>query len=107
MTTYEQLSPEMKTYLSSVLDDAGGKDLDTETRKKLIVDLSVELNKFIGEVIVQCMPVKYLKEYTRLIEQNRPHAEIERFVAAKIPNWPKLFAEIFEEFRTLCEIRTR
>lgn len=90
---------DVRTYLEGILRDAGMTGLTADLREEMIQELSRSLNVFIISGIVEHMPGRHLEAFTRLHEENRPQAEINRFIEEHMPNARQVFAEIFEKFQ--------
>lgn len=94
-----QRPPDVRTYLEGIIEDAGMTAPTREMQEETIKELTGKLNAFIIGEIFDHMPKQYLEAFTKLYEQNRPQAEINRFIEEHMPNARQVFAEIFEKFR--------
>lgn len=95
------ITPEIRTFLESLLQDAGMTSLNEAMHEQMISELFVRLDNFIAASIVDHMPSENLEAFIKLNESGASKDEIEKFVQEKIPNAEEFFANTFLEFREL------
>lgn len=96
-----QIPNDVRSFLESLLQDAGMTTLDDTMREEMIKELFVRLDSYITSVIVDNMPAEHLDEFIKLNEDKKPREEIEAFLKDKMPNAQDMFAKAFMEFRDL------
>ena len=75
-----QIQPEIKTFLESILTDAGMTALDNDMHEEMLKELYARLDNFLVGIIIDNMPADKLEAFTKLNEENKPKEEIEKFV---------------------------
>jgi hypothetical protein len=100
-TASAQRPSDVHAYLEGILKDSGMTGLTKEQREEMIQELASRLNMFLIGEIIDHMPAKYLEAFTKMHEQNRPQAEINRFIEEHVPNAKQVFSDIFVKFREL------
>lgn len=96
-----QIPDEIRTFLDSLLQDAGMLELDDAMHEEMIKELYARLDNFIASTIIDSLPDDSVEEFIRMNEQKKPQAEIEQFLKDKIPNSQEVMSQAFINFRDL------
>lgn len=92
---------EIRSYLESLLQDAGMTSLDADMHEEMIKELYARLDSFITSTIIDNLQPEYLDEFVKMNEEKKPQSEIEVFLKDKMPDTQEVFAKAFMEFRDL------
>lgn len=96
-----QIPPEIRTFLESLLQDAGMTSLDDGMREEMIKELFARLDSYITSTIIQNLPQEHIEPFVKMTEENRPQSEIQAYLQEKMPNAQDVFAKAFMEFRDM------
>jgi hypothetical protein len=92
---------EIRAYLEGILHDSGVVSVDQDLHEEMIRELYIRLDNFIVATIINHIPDEDLEDFVRLNEEKKPKEELEKFLKEKIPDFQKVFAQAFMEFRDL------
>src|SRR3989304_6112769 len=92
-----QITDETRSFLESLLQDAGFTAPDEKMHNDMINELYVRLDYFLTARLIDEIPPQYLDEFTKLNEEKKSKEEIERFMKEKIPNMSEVFKDVFLE----------
>lgn len=96
-----QIPPDMRTYITNLLNDAGISNLDEELREAMIKEVYERLDQYITSVIVEHMQPEHVDEFIRMNEEKKPQEEVQKFLLEKIPNAQEVMTKAFTDFREL------
>lgn len=96
-----QIPAEISTYLNNLLIDAGMDAIDDVMREEMIKELFVRLDAYISQVIVEELPDDTFDQFIKLHEEQKPQAEIEKFLTDNVPNIQDVMGKAFADFREM------
>lgn len=96
-----KIPPEVKSFLESLMTDAGVEAVDEAMKEQMVLELYSRLDNFIATTIIKDMPAEHTEEFIRLNEEGKSREEIDKFMREKIPNCEELFAKAFIDFRDI------
>lgn len=77
----QHLSPNVRSFLESLLKALPVDTSDPEIKDQLLADLAAEFNNFIINEILLQLPEDKRKEYAQLVEKNAAPEEVNAFLA--------------------------
>lgn len=93
------ITPEVKTYLETLLQDAGKTESDPTKQEQNIQELYKKLDEFIANVVVESMPEDKIDAFVKLNEDKRPMEEIEQYLKTNMPDAQNVLAKAFVDFK--------
>lgn len=96
-----QIPPDVRIFLSGLLEDAGIVPVDEIMKEEMIKELFARLDNFITTTIVDNMPEEHIDAFIKMNEEKKPKNEIEAFLKEKMPNYQTVFSQAFADFREL------
>jgi Protein of unknown function (DUF5663) len=96
-----EIPQEIRTFLESLLKDAGMTSLDKEMHESMLKELFLRLDNFMLTTIVEGLPAEKLEEFTKMSEGNTDRVALEAYLKEHIPNATEVFARAMLEFRDL------
>ena len=96
-----QIPPEMRTYILSLLADAGITDIDEGLREDMVNEIFVRLDKYIISVIIDNMDTADVETFIQMNEDKKSQEEVQKFILEKIPNAQEVMTKAFVDFRQL------
>ncbi len=94
-----EISPQVRTFLDGLLDDAGIRPLDDLHHEEMVKELFARLDQYITAVILDALPPEYMEEFVAMSEQGKPMKEINAFVEAHVPNAQDVLTKALADFR--------
>ncbi len=98
---FSSISPEIKSFLESLLSDAGMTTLDDETREEMVKELYVRLDHYLTNTIIENMPPEHLEEFVKMNESKKSMEEMQQFLTSKMPDAKGVFVKAFDDFRNM------
>jgi len=95
------ITPEVRTFLETLLSDAGMTTLDESMKEEMIKELYARLDNYLTATIVNNMPPEHLEAFIKMNEEKQSQAEVEAFLKEKVPNTSGILAKAFTDFRNL------
>lgn len=96
-----EIPSEIRTFLESILQDAGMLTTDASMKEEMIKELYARLDNFITTTIINNLPSEHLDAFIKLNEEKKPKNEIEQFLKDKMPKSQEVMTRAFAEFRDL------
>ena len=97
-------SPSLTQFLSSLVIQKHGADISPETKLQFMEELSPRLERWITvktmEELVKKSP-EDMNVFLTMMEQKKPMDEVQKYVEAKIPQYPTALAHMLIEFQSL------
>lgn len=97
----KSIPPEIRAFLESILEDAAMTDLSADQHEWMIGELFERLDNFMLTTIVEGLPPRNLREFTRIAEQKRSREELENYIRLHIPNASEVMTRAMLEFRDM------
>lgn len=94
-----EITQEVRTFLESILDDAGMTDLTPEMKNSMTQELFKLLDARLTTVAVENLSEENLTQFERMLEEKKDKQDVEMFLRDKIHNAPELFAQAMLDFR--------
>lgn len=95
----QQIPPEVRTFLESILADANITSLDETSKEETLKELYVRLDNFMLTTIVEGLPSDKLEEFTKLAEAGKSREELEDYLKENIPDATEVFSRAMLDFR--------
>ena len=96
----QQIPPEIRSFLESMLKDAGMVATD-DIKEQMLQELFIRLDSYITSIIVDNLPAENLEAFMKLNEEQKDKQEIEKFIKDNLPNSQDIFAKAFVDFREM------
>lgn len=96
-----QIPAEVKTFLESILQDAGMTNIDPKMHEEMIKELFTRLDSFMLTTIIEALPADKIGEFTRMSESGKSKEELESYLRETVPNSQEVFARAMLQFRDL------
>ncbi len=94
------MTPEIKAYLTSLVDESG-QSLPDEVKAILINDLYARLEQRLMLAAMSQLSEQDQTTLEKMAEEKKDTMEIQQFLLAKIPNYQDFFGQQLVEFRNL------
>lgn len=98
---FNAIPGEIKSFLESLLADAGMTTLDEQTREEMVKELYVRLDHYLTNTIIENMPPAHLEEFVKMNESKKSMDEVQEFLISKMPDAQGVFVKAFDDFRNL------
>ena len=95
-----QIPDEIRTFLSSVIDDAQLVTTDKRVREQMIQNLFVELDRFILTRIAKALPKGKLEEFLK-VDKTPSSEKMTAYLKENLPNAQQVFQDAFADFRDI------
>lgn len=95
------IPPEMRTYISNLLEDAGISNLDPDLKEEMIHEVYMRLDKYITSVIVENMQSEDIETFIKMNDDKKSQEEVQNFLIQKIPNVQEVMTKAFVDFRDI------
>lgn len=96
-----EIPAEVRTFLESILEDAGMTNLNDQTHEDMVKELFVRLDNFMLTTIVEALPTNKIAEFTKMSETGKSKEELENYLKNNIPNSDEVFSRAMLQFRDL------
>lgn len=90
---------EVRSYLEEVIVQAKLPVFDDETKKQLVQELFIRLDKFLALKIVENLSPEDVETFAKMNTEKKPQEEIDAFIAEHIPDADLMFEQAFVDFR--------
>lgn len=96
-----QITPEIRSFLESLLADANMTTLDDGVKEEMISELYARLDNFLSSHLVDSLPPEEVENFITMNGEGKSKEEVEQFLKDKIPNSEQVFTDAFIEFRNM------
>src|SRR5207248_6626990 len=94
------LPPQVYSFLMGIAEDCG-IPLTAAEKEEMVEKMASDFNFFMAGSLLRTLSPQAYQEYTRLIAEGRPPAEIHSFLVAHLTDAQTFFAECYIAFRNL------